>query len=144
MINYFNGQYGFLSNFYSAEVYLDGVKYATVEHAYQAAKSLDPEERKQVQLATTPAIAKKLGKFVTKRDDWDEVKVSIMHSLVKQKFLHSELYDKLMATGDEELIEGNWWGDVFWGMYKGKGRNELGKILMQVRKDLASNTPKAL
>lgn len=144
MIEHFNGKYGFLSNFYAAVVYLDGVEYATVEHAYQAAKTADPEERRQVQLATTPGIAKKLGKHVTKREDWDDVKIGIMRTLVEQKFQHTELREKLLSTENEELIEGNWWGDVFWGMCKGKGRNELGKILMQVRKDLASNTPKAL
>jgi ribA/ribD-fused uncharacterized protein len=137
MIEHFNGEYGFLSNFYTAEVVYEGIEYKSVEHAYQAAKSLDPAERNEVAMASTAGIAKKLGKHVTKRDDWDEIKLAVMFDLVMQKFKnHADLREKLIATGDQELVEGNWWGDRFWGVCKGTGENHLGKILMRVREEV--------
>jgi hypothetical protein len=63
-----------------------------------------------------------------------------MESLVKEKFTRdTELGAKLVATGDEELVEGNYWGDTFWGVCRGVGQNHLGKILMKVREELRSN-----
>lgn len=133
-IDNFSGAYQFLSNFYDSTVYLDGVLYSSVEHAYQAAKTLDPQERSQVRSASTHGLAKKLGRKVKMRPGWDNVKLSVMADLVSQKFArHHELRKMLLETGDAELIEGNYWGDVFWGVCKGKGENHLGKILMNLR-----------
>lgn len=133
MINSFKGQYAFLSNFHPAEVELDGVIYPSVEAAYQAAKTFDQERRKLFR-TMTGAQAKKEGRKNVMRPDWDSVKLLIMTNLVKDKFIRNpELKEKLLATGDEELVEGNWWGDTFWGVCKGKGENHLGKILMKVR-----------
>jgi ribA/ribD-fused uncharacterized protein len=71
------------------------------------------------------------------RPDWEQVKILIMTSLVRDKFTrHQDLKEQLLATGDAELIEGNWWGDTFWGVCKGKGENHLGKVLMKVREEL--------
>jgi ribA/ribD-fused uncharacterized protein len=129
----FDGNYRFLSNFYPAVVVLDGLEYRSVEHAYQAAKTLDPDQRRAIRNASTPSIAKTLGKKVRLRADWDDTKLIIMHELLVQKFTDPSLSDRLLATGDDELIEGNWWNDTYWGVCKGKGENHLGKLLMNVR-----------
>jgi N-glycosidase YbiA len=143
MIDSFSGHYWFLSNFSDSIVTYEGLTYPTIEHAYQAAKVLDPEQRAMIQSAETPANAKRLGRGVTLRADWEEQKVEIMTFLVRQKFFNNpQLAEALLATKDEELVEGNTWGDRFWGMvfnYRRKeweGRNQLGKILMQVRQEL--------
>lgn len=128
----FKGEYRFLSNFWPAEVEFEGIKFPSVENAYQAAKTLDLEERKRL-AAMTSGQAKKAGKKLEIRPDWESVKVAVMENLVWQKFQNAELMAMLKATGEKPLIEGNWWGDTFWGVCKDKGRNELGRILMQVR-----------
>jgi ribA/ribD-fused uncharacterized protein len=133
MISSFIGQYRFLSNFWPAVVQLDGMKYPTVEHAYQAAKTLNPTHREMVRTAYSPGAAKRLGRTVSMRPDWDRIKLQTMRNLVEQKFQHSELREKLLATGDEELEEGNSWGDTFWGVSFGHGQNHLGRILMDIR-----------
>jgi N-glycosidase YbiA len=135
-IDSFRGQYRFLSNFSPAEIYFDDVLYSTVEHAYQAAKTLDLREREQVQRAPSAGDAKRLGRKVTKRDDWEQVKVKLMRMLLRKKFEHPVLADMLLETGDAELIEGNTWGDTFWGQCGGRGENWLGRLLMQVRDEL--------
>ncbi len=137
-IKEFQGEHRFLSNFWPAEVELDGIKYPTIEHAYQAAKTLDEERRKVIQAQTTPGEAKRAGRKVKIRPDWEDVKIGIMLDLVRQKFTNNvKLRNRLLATGDEELIEGNTWGDTFWGRCKGIGQNNLGKILMKIRKELS-------
>jgi len=59
-----------------------------------------------------------------------------MTDLVRQKFSNPQLAKQLLDTKDFELIEGNTWGDTFWGVCSGKGQNNLGKILMQIRNEL--------
>lgn len=133
-IDSFRGEYRFLSNFWLINITLAGKVYPSIEHAFQALKTVNPEERESVQLASTPAEAKRLGRRVTLRGDWPQVKVDVMTGLVRLKFLpDTELASKLLATGDAELIEGNTWNDTFWGICRGKGQNHLGKILMEVR-----------
>jgi len=136
MITSFRGVYRFLSNFYPAPVLLDYHVYPTVEHAYQAAKSLDPDYRVLVQYADTPGDAKRMGRRAVLRSDWDMVKLEVMERLVREKFRWPEFSKRLKATGDEELIEDNTWGDTYWGVSGGKGENHLGKILMKVRSEL--------
>lgn len=136
MIDKFAGRYRFLSNFYYGPVYLDGVEYNTVEHAYQAAKNNDIVYRDMVWRAKTPSIAKSIGRKAVLRKDWEDVKLDIMYRLVKEKFSKEPRRTQLLATGLEELIEGNYWNDTFWGMCNGKGENYLGKILMRVRTEL--------
>lgn len=135
--NFESEPYRFLSNFYPAEVELDGVIYPTVEHAYQAAKSDDPVSREYVRAAPTPAEAKRAGRRLKARKDWDAVKVGIMFVLLLRKFDEgTPLAEKLLATGNRYLEEGNWWGDVFWGVSGGQGKNMLGILLMGVRESL--------
>lgn len=135
-ITSFKGAHRWLSNFWPAAVRLDGIRYTSVEHAYQAAKNTDQLYRLNIWHAPTPAAAKKLGKTATLRDDWDAVKLSVMHDLLTQKFAYLDLRLLLLATGDAELIEGNNWGDTFWGVCKGVGQNHLGKLLMRVRSEI--------
>ena len=143
IIDRFDGEFRFLSNFYPVEVMYEDVLYPTVEHAYQAAKTLDLEQREKIRATDTPGAARKCGNVVELRSDWEEVKLGIMTDLVTQKFtLHSEFVEKLRATGYAMLIEGNWWGDTFWGVYKNVGKNHLGRILMRVREELRTGTPR--
>jgi hypothetical protein len=116
-------------------VQLDGVVYPSVENAYQAAKT-SPKFRKPF-LACSAAKSKKLGRTLEIRTDWDSVKVQIMRDLLIQKFgPGTELADKLRDTYPHVLIEGNWWNDQFWGVCRGVGLNWLGRLLMEIRKDL--------
>lgn len=134
MILSFRDEYFFLSNFYPVEIKLDGIVYPNAEAAFQAQKTLDVEERRKFSMLKEPVQAKRLGRKVKLRDDWEEVKLDIMTEIVSQKFLqHPHLIEMLLQTGDEELVEGNKWGDRFWGVCKGKGENHLGKILMKIR-----------
>lgn len=135
MINSFRGSYEFLSNFYPATVEYEGLFYPTVEHAFQAAKTVSVYQRAGILGRSTPALAKRMGRQVTLRPNWEDIKIRIMESLVRQKFRDKELKEKLLATGNEELIEGNWWGDTFWGVCRGEGHNHLGKILMKTREE---------
>ena len=137
VIDEFTGVNRFLSNFYASMVIHDGIKYPTVEHAYQAAKTLDFAERWRISQLPYPGDAKKAGRRVKLRPDWEKVKRMIMQELLIQKFiLNPGLKKKLLDTGNAELIEGNYWGDTFWGACKGEGKNHLGQLLMAVRRML--------
>jgi ribA/ribD-fused uncharacterized protein len=137
----FRGEFEFLSNFVPARVVLSGVVYCTVEHAYQAAKSLDVNERLIIEKAKSPGQAKKLGRLLTIRSDWEDVKESIMRELLIQKFAQSKFMEQLLATGDAYIEETNWWKDRYWGVYKGKGLNRLGYLLMEIRGYLKEINP---
>lgn len=136
IVQEFRGEFRFLSNFYPAEVTLDGATYPTVEHAFQAAKSNDLLVRRSIRNTQRPGSAKRLGSTVYLRPHWEEIKLGIMEQLVRQKFSKEPLKSRLLATGDAELIEGNYWNDKFWGVCYGEGENHLGQILMTVREEL--------
>lgn len=133
MIDKFENQFEFLSNFFPCFE-----RNKTVEHFYQAAKTDDPIERHKVIDTATPAGAKKAGRKVTIRPDWDSIKLSVMEELLRTKFNDPHLRQALVSTGSEELVEGNWWGDTYWGVCKGVGENHLGKLLMKLRAEYAS------
>ncbi len=140
MITLFKGQYAFLSNFFSCSIVFENQVYPSVEHAFQAAKTLIPMLRKEIQCAESPTEAKKLGRALTSRPDWEDIKVQVMTDLIREKFsVHSDLQDKLIKTGSEYLEEGNYWHDNFWGSCvcsncgNTRGENMLGKILMSYR-----------
>jgi ribA/ribD-fused uncharacterized protein len=134
----FSGDNRFLSNFYPAIVTLGMLQYSTVEHAYQAAKTLNSSQRRTIRYAESPGAAKKLGSKVDLRSDWERVKVGIMRTLLREKFKpRSDLAKKLQTTGQVQLIEGNTWGDTYWGQCPvGFGTNMLGLLLMEIRTDL--------
>jgi ribA/ribD-fused uncharacterized protein len=136
-INGFTGEYRFLSNFWTAQVYFDGLCYPTVEHAYQAAKTLNLDQRDVIRQQITPGNAKKLGAVVDMRSDWDDVKIDIMYELNKQKFFRDpDLRNALLQTSGRYIEETNHWGETFWGVCNGVGQNNLGKILMKIREEL--------
>lgn len=132
-------EYRFLSNFYPARVVYDGEEYSTSEHAFVASKTLDLDEREAVREIEKPGDAKQFGKRVRLRKDWNRNRVSIMRGIIFNKFINNkELKEKLLATGDRFLVEENPWQDIFWGECDGKGKNHLGKILMEVRSKIKS------
>lgn len=134
-IDQFSGTYRWLSNFHPAPVAYEGVEYPSVEHAYQASKF--PKDERSLFLSGTAADAKHRGKRARLQSDWLDNRISIMEDLVRQKFSnHPELKQDLLKTGNAELIEGNYWGDHFWGTCNGRGENNLGKAIMRVRKHL--------
>ena len=133
VIDSFSGKYSFLSNFYPVEVVLDGVTYPTVEHAYQAAKTDNAKQRLTIKQAITPGSAKRLGALLNLDAGWESSKVNIMRELLLQKFADVLLRHLLLETGDAILVEGNHWGDVFWGKCDEVGENKLGKLLMEIR-----------
>jgi len=136
-ISEFQGEYRFLSNFYPAEVVFEGITYPHVEGAYQSAKTLDMNERRRIAAIADPAEAKRAGRALKYRADWEQVKFDVMETCVRYKFAHHpELRERLLATGDATLEEGNNWGDRIWGVVDGVGENRLGKILMKVRDEL--------
>lgn len=134
IIDTFRGLNGFLSNFWECPVMYDGVVYPSSEHAFQAAKTLDLNERETVRLCKTPGDAKRTGKLVSLRTDWEQVKIGVMYSILLYKFTNNPaLRTKLKETGEAHLIEGNTWGDVFWGVCLDRGENHLGQLLMKIR-----------
>ena len=134
MIKEFSGEYRWLSNFTQATIVFEGATYPTVENAFQAAKTNDLEQRKQFE-SVTPWQAKRFGRRVTLIPEWESVKLSIMESLVRQKFSQEKFKKKLLSTNGL-IEEGNTWGDKFWGVSNGIGENHLGKILMKIRDEL--------
>lgn len=132
-IKEFRNEFYFLSNFYEADVTYDGYTYRNNESAFQAQKDLT----RRIQFTELkPNQARSLGRKVNLRSDWEQVKVKIMEEIVRCKFdQHPDLKEKLIDTGDRLLIEGNTWNDTFWGVCKGKGKNNLGLILMKIRKE---------
>ena len=132
-------KHSFLSNFYMTKVEYDGSIYPSSEHAYQAAKTTDLKDREWICSSKSPAEAKKRGKELHIREDWDSVKVQIMEQILKSKFKNKELQQKLLDTGNAKLVEGNWWGDTFWGFCRGKGENMLGQLLMKIREELVDH-----
>lgn len=135
-IDSFSGQYRFLSNFYPCDMDVAGVRYATLEHAFQAEKTVNPTEREIVRKARTPGQAKALGRRVTLREDWNDIRFDVMRELLRIKFSDKVLRAELLDTGDAKLVEGNHWNDVTWGVCNGKGENWLGKLLMEIREEI--------
>ena len=140
-IDQFKGEHAFLSNFYSCPLrMLDGLLYRTAEHAFQAMKVVgDPKAKEEIRKARNPNEAKRLGRKVKLRPAWDSIRIDVMRQVVRAKFQNPELQRKLLETGDRKLIEGNNWGDSFWGVCGGKGENWLGKILMDLREEIRQN-----
>lgn len=142
-IEHFRGEYEFLSNFYPCQfemACIDGEKrlFPTSEHAFQAWKATNNKDFFAVRGCNTPGQAKKMGREIRIREDWSRIKDGIMLQVLRAKFSVPEMKEKLLATGDAQLVEGNTWGDDYWGVIltTGKGRNRLGKLLMTVREEL--------
>lgn len=135
-INEFFANYFFLSNFYKSPVEYEGQMYDYSESAFQAAKTLNLEVRREF-AHLEPHKAKYYGRRLPLREDWEEVKDEVMYKVVYDKFnRNSLLKQKLIETGNIKLVEGNDWNDTYWGVCDGIGKNMLGKILMRVREEL--------
>jgi ribA/ribD-fused uncharacterized protein len=153
MISKFEGRYRFLSNFYPAKIEHQGIEYPSVEHYYVAMKVNDQQFingkyytpgdfREMIASISDPGQVKRIGRMVKLRKDWEIQRLKVMNWGVYQKFKnHEDLRQMLLDTGDQELVEGNWWHDNFFGSCictkcGNKGENHLGKILMKVRSEL--------
>lgn len=135
-INRFVGRYEFLSNFYPTTITYNGLVFSSAEAAFQAQKCTDLRVQMQFQ-AMSPRQAKALGRKITLRPDWEEVKLDIMHEILQAKFSqNNNLAVRLLETYPAYLEEGNTWGDTFWGVCNGVGQNQLGCLLMKVRSEL--------
>ncbi len=156
MIDQFKGIYRFLSNFYylSNGIVYDNIYYPTVEHFFQAMKTLIRWERVQISLARSPGIAKRMasrkgymtptGLFkIVLRPDWEDIKIRVMAYALAEKFRNNPLRQKLIDTHPQELVEGNYWNDKVWGfcLKTNEGQNLLGLLLMEVRMRLINDEP---
>jgi N-glycosidase YbiA len=135
-ITKFRGQYAWLSNMYPATVKMNGFDYPTVEHAYQAAKTRDHGGQMRIREQLNPVDARAMGNCCDLRPDWEQIKLTVMAYFLRQKFHIPRFKALLLSTGDAEIIEGNEWGDTFWGVCRGQGDNHLGILLMQIREEL--------
>jgi len=154
MILQFRGEYGYLSNFAECEIDYNGYVYPSTEHAFMAQKSDEqvlhgdhPDKLKWIAWAEHCAIGgfsageiKRQAREVELRPDWNEVKLQVMEDVLRIKFNQEPFKSKLIATGTQEIQEGNSWGDKFWGvdLKTGVGENHLGKLLMKIRDELNS------
>lgn len=138
VISDFAGPFWFLSNFSPGVVSMYGQEYPTVEHAFQAAKTEGAEEREAIRLAPTPLEAKRMGRKVKLRAGWDTTRLNVMEELLRRKFADENLAALLAGTCPAELVEGNTWGDQFWGQTVPGfvGENHLGKLLMKIRDEM--------
>lgn len=147
MINSFTGRWSFLSNFYPCKIVHQGITYPSTEHYYVAQKVNDDQMingqfypkadvREMIAHISTPGQVKKFGRTLKLRKDWNNVKFEVMEWCLREKFKDEKLKEMLLQTGDEELIEGNTWNDIYWGVCNGKGENNLGKLLMKIRSEI--------
>ncbi|CAM9148757.1 unnamed protein product [Phaeothamnion confervicola] len=139
-IRNFEGQFEFLSTMHRSSVLLPGddEPYPTIEHAFQASKTEDPGLRAAVRAARTGIDAKKTTRTAPVTDAWRARSEALMELLVRDKFLrHPKQRDRLIATGDRPIVFENTHDDRIWGVCRGAGENKLGKLLEQVRADVA-------
>ena len=145
-VEQFSGPFKFLSNFFWSELSFEGLTYPSVEHAFQAAKLPEDQQRKSWGF-TNPTLsfgeAKRLGRQVPLRDDWKEIREEVMAECLRAKFETPQLREKLLLTGDRELIDGHSGSpDLIWGYHipSKKGENRLGILLMELRYELRGTT----
>lgn len=156
VIDSFTGSYLFLSNFYRHPICYHAVDFPSSEHAFQAEKTLSRSERLEIAgyqytengwpfvRELTPAQAKWYGRNrITKRANWERIKVRVMYEILQIKFNDGRLAQLLRDTQPADLIEGNWWHDNFWGNCTCRralcgslaGQNQLGRLLMRIRNE---------
>lgn len=141
IVNSFTGRFFWLSNFALSPFKWVDIEWPTVEHAYQAAKASNHTDMLNVSRCLTPGEAKRMGRRLAIRPDWESVKLPMMRGLLALKFASgSNMAGQLVGTGDTLLVEGNHWGDTFWGVCRGVGENWLGRLLMELRFELRQAT----
>lgn len=131
----FRGEYRWLSNFERCEILYKGIIYKSSEAAYQAQKTNDIKVR-YIFGKLDARETKSLGAAIRLRGDWDEIKLDVMEEVCRIKFNLPQFKSRLVDTGEMEIIESNYWGDTFWGVYDGVGSNHLGKIIMKIRSEI--------
>jgi len=140
MVKGFFGDYRWLSNYHVCPVIYEGIEYQSSEAAYQSAKCDDPYIKSQFK-DLTPLESKSLSKRIPLRKGWDTIKKQIMYDVLVSKFtLTPELKELLLATAPKYLEETNYWGDTYWGVCEGKGKNMLGELLMKIRNEFLIDT----
>lgn len=132
----FDGAFSFLSNFYPARITLWDTEFSTAEHAYQASKAKTHADRIVIANLSTPGKAKRAGQKLLIQPGWKGRRTEIMRSILVEKFKIPALRELLLSTNDTDLVEGNHWGDTFWGVCNGVGENNLGKLLMEIRAEI--------
>ena len=138
----FDGPTRYLSNFWECTLVYKSLSYNSSEHAFMAEKTLDEDLKEWIRSQPSPGKAKREGKKVPLRADWEDVKIQIMYAIVFEKFSqNNRLKALLLSTGNRYLEEGNTWHDCFWGVChcpkcNHTGKNSLGQILMLVRSQL--------
>ena len=142
-IDSFRGEYNFLSNYCSCSFEYKGLVYPNSEAAFQAQKCATEEAKIKYTTTKNPVVIKSMGKKEPNLpENWDEIAYGIMYDVLKAKFSVPEMREKLLSTGDAELVEGNHWHDNRWGRCtcekcKNKeAKNWLGKILMEIRDEI--------
>lgn len=142
MIKQFRDEYRWLSNFAPVQIILNGIIYKSVEHAYMSAKSNDYEWKLFCKNTESAGDVKKASYSINLVGDWNQTKLNVMKECLKQKFSFEPYKTKLIQTGDEFIQEGNFWNDRFWGvcLKTGKGENNLGKMIMDIRTELRGQT----
>lgn len=143
-IGRFEGPWRFLSNFWPSPVEYSHATFPTAEHAYQAQKDPSRAHQEAILACATPGQAKRVGARAWLRPSWDELRVHVMRDVLNRKFADRGLALKLLGTGIRDLVEGNDWGDTFWGVCRGRGENTLGKLLMDLRREMRGIGGKAL
>lgn len=145
-IKFFKGEWEFLSNFYPCRIEMDGNIFPSSEHAYMSCKSLDPSWIKYcTDPMNSPNTVKKKSYTIELREDWDQVRIPSMKKALYFKFIQEPFRTKLLNTRDKNLIEGNHWHDNFFGSCicekcGDNGKNNLGKLLIELRDFLKYNT----
>lgn len=134
----FKDEYFFLSNMFLVPIVYKGRVYGSSESAYQAQKCAKDEDKNAFMYGGNPYEAKKLGKKVERRIDFEDIKLEVMKEILTIKFRIPELRKQLLDTGDLHLEEANYWGDMYWGTCRGVGENHLGRILMEIREEIRS------
>jgi len=135
MISEFRGETRWLSNFSEVIINYEGIDYFSTEAAYQASKVLDKKIRRVIS-HLEPRDARIIGKILPLREDWGQIKLKVMWDINRLKFNREPYKSQLLETGNQELVEGNYWNDTFWGVCNGVGENNLGKILMEIREEI--------
>ena len=126
------GEYYFLSNMYPCTIVYEGHQYKSSESAFQAQKDLSRISEFE---DLDGYAAKKLGRKVNLRKDWESVKLNIMEDILRAKFKDPILAKKLKEV-KEPIVEENTWNDTYWGVCNGKGTNHLGILLEKIKKEL--------
>lgn len=140
----FFNDFRFLSNFHLVEIPYEGRVYGSTEAAYMSGKTHNQEDKDKL-AKMTPSQAKRFGRTIQLREDWEDVKDKIMYDVNLVKYLSGpseetqKLKTMLHITNDFKLVEANWWGDEYWGECFGVGQNKLGKILMKVRDEVTKS-----